>query len=198
MVASCSKLQCVTAAVRPDASQMARPSVPVTSVLKLPVSMSRSIVRSRLVRAASWSDSTLAYRSSGGRLAHSRWAVYAVTADIPSPCMASAPFYEPLGAPLWENSTPGGVEGWPGPATGVRTRCVGSTVFGTSPVDVRLRASGRLGRPTRARSLSCGLSAPRKNRFGIWGAHDDGFNVLAEVRFAGHPPDVGEERLDLG
>jgi hypothetical protein len=60
IVASCSKLQCVSAAVRPAASIITRPLSPAASVLKLPVSMSRSIVRMRLARAASWSASTLA------------------------------------------------------------------------------------------------------------------------------------------
>src|SRR5262245_22069008 len=80
MVASWPKLQCVRVAVRPDVSRNAMSSS-TASVLKSPVSMVRSSIRWRRARAASKSAWTLANRSSGGRVAHSRCAVYAVTAD---------------------------------------------------------------------------------------------------------------------
>ena len=53
MVASCSKLQCVKAAGRPDGSRRATSSSETASVPKSTVSMCRSSVRSRRVRAAS-------------------------------------------------------------------------------------------------------------------------------------------------
>ncbi len=86
MVASWPKLQCVRAAVRPDVSRSARSSS-TASVLNSPVTIVRSSIRWRRARAASKSAWTLANRSSGGREAHSRCAVYAVTADTLLPVM---------------------------------------------------------------------------------------------------------------
>src|SRR5437868_11463904 len=86
MVASWPKLQGVKVAVRPDVSRSARSSS-TASVLNSPVSMVRSSIRWRRARAASKSAWTLANRSSGGREAHSRCAVYAVTADTLLPVM---------------------------------------------------------------------------------------------------------------
>jgi hypothetical protein len=53
IVASCSKLQCVSAAGRPETSRRARTSSETASVPKSAVSMQRASVRSRRVRAAS-------------------------------------------------------------------------------------------------------------------------------------------------